>query len=58
MRVHYDPLYDRTRKSRDGETLAEIALDGFSEEALDKAAAEIGEVVKRIDRRFLEQSAN
>lgn len=41
MRAHYDPLYDRTRKTRDGATLGEIALAGFSDEALDKAAAEI-----------------
>lgn len=49
MRVHYDPLYDRTRKRRGSVPLAEIALDGFSEEALDKAAEEIGAIVNRID---------
>lgn len=41
MRAHYDPLYDRTRQNRDCATLGVIALAGFSDEALDKAAAEI-----------------
>lgn len=52
MRVHYDPLYDRTRKRRGGAPLAEIALDGFSDEALDAAAEEIGAIMaKAFDAR-------
>lgn len=47
MRLHYDPLYDRTRKRRGGAPLAEIALGGFTDEALDKAAKEIGAIVAR-----------
>lgn len=45
MRVHYDPLYDRTRKSRDGATLGEISLQSFMDEALDEAAARIEAVI-------------
>jgi len=52
MRLHYDPLYDRTRKRRGSAPLAEIALDGFSEEALDKAAEEIGAIMAKARKRM------
>lgn len=49
MREHYDPLYDRTRKRRDGAALAEIVLKGFNDSALDDAAQIIRAIIA--DRR-------
>jgi len=44
MEAHYDPLYNRARERRDGETAETIALDDLSEGELDRAAGRIAEL--------------
>ncbi len=45
MREHYDPLYDRARRKRDGAPLAVVTLADFSDAAVDAAAREIRRVL-------------
>ena len=47
MRVHYDPLYDRSRRRREAPTLATLRLAEISPDALDGAAAEIIRLMAR-----------
>lgn len=48
MRLHYDPLYDRSRKRREEKPLAEIELGRLDEAGIEEAAAEIHAIVSRL----------
>lgn len=48
IRAHYDPLYDRARRKRDGAPLAVIALENLSATSLAAAAVEIRDKVRTL----------